>query len=83
MLPALLVRVAFAVKLWREVPKVRQISGILIQVRKRDCVLLTDLPVKLCLQRWPLVIGEGQGEQGFGLTHKLVHVAFSGHLRGR
>lgn len=83
MLLAVLVWIAFAVKLWREAPKVRQISGILIQVRKRHCVLLTDLPVKLCLQSWPLVIREGQREQGFRLTHKLVHVALSSHLRGR
>lgn len=83
MLPAMLVCIAFAVKLWREAPKVWQISSILIQMRKRHCVLLTDLPVKLCLQIWPLIIREGQREQGFRLTHKLVHVALSSHLQAR
>lgn len=82
MLPAVLVRVAFAVMLGREAPKVWQVSGILIHVRKRHRVLLTDLPVKLCLQSWPLIIREGQREQGFRLTHKLVHVALSSHLQG-
>lgn len=74
-LPAVLVRVAFAVELWREAPKVWQVGATLIQVGKRHRVLLTDLPLQLCLQRWPLVIGEGHGEQGFRLTHKLVHIA--------
>lgn len=83
MLPAVLVRVAFAVKLWREAPEVWQISSVLIQVRKGHRVLLTDLPVKLRLQCWPLIIREGQREQGFRLTHKLVHVALSSHLQGR
>lgn len=81
MAQALLVRVAFAVKLWGEAAKVRQVSGIVIQVEKRHRVLLADLPVELCLQRRPLVVGEGQREQGFGFTHKLVHVALAGHLR--
>lgn len=78
----MLICVAFAVRLRREAAKVRQVSGVLIQVRQRHRVLLADLPVKLCLQSWPLIIGEGQREQGFGLTHKLVHVALSSHLQG-
>ena len=81
MLPAMLVCVAFAVMLRREAPMVWQVSGILIQVRKRHRVLLADLPVSL--RSWTLIIKESQREQRFRFTHKLVHVAFSSHLQGR
>lgn len=57
-----------------------EVGRALIQVGQRDCVLLTDWPVKLGLQSWTLIIWEGQREQGLGLTHKLVHIALASHL---
>lgn len=57
-----------------------EVGRALIQVGQRDCVLLTDWPVKLSLQSWTLIVREGQREQGFRLTHKLVHVTLTSHL---
>lgn len=52
----------------------------LVQVGKRHRVLLVDVALELGLQAGPLIVGEGQRDEGLGLTHKLVNVALSCHL---
>lgn len=49
-------------------------------------VLLVDVALELGLQAGPLIVGEGQRDEGLGLTHELVNVALPRHLqrqRGR
>ena len=57
-----------------------EVGGALVQVGQRDCVLLTDRPVKLSLESWTLIVREGQREEGLGLAHKLVHITLASHL---
>lgn len=52
----------------------------LVQVGKRHRVLLVDVALELGLQAGPLIVGEGQRDEGLGLTHKLVNVALPCHL---
>lgn len=59
-----------------------EVGRVLIQVGQRDCVLLTDWPVKLGLESWTLIVREGQGEEGLRFAHKLVHVTLASHLWG-
>lgn len=43
-------------------------------------VLLVDVALKLGLQAGPLIVGEGQRDEGLGLTHEFVNVALPRHL---
>lgn len=79
---AALVHVAFGVGLGAHV-----LGGLfcgvghsLIQVGQGHCVLLVDVALELGLQAGPLIVGEGQGDEGLGLTHKLVNIALPCHL---
>lgn len=76
-----LVRVAFVVRLGRKTPKVLHVCSILIQVGQGNCIFLADLPIELSFQGRPLIVREGQGEEGFGLTNKLVYIALSSNLQ--
>lgn len=80
----LLVHVAFGVGLGAHV-----LGGLfwrvgypLIQVGQWYGVLLVDVALKLGLQVGPLIVGEGQGDEGLRLTHELVNVALPRHLGG-
>lgn len=75
-----LVHVAFGVGLGAHV-----LGGLfrgvgLIQMGQGHRVLLVDVALELGLQAGPLIVGEGQGDEGLGLTDKLVNIALTCHL---
>lgn len=80
-----LVHVAFGVGLRAHVlgALFRRVGPSLVQVGQGHRVLLVDVALKLGLQAGPLIVGEGQRDEGLGLTHKLVNVALPGHLDDR
>lgn len=77
-----LVHVAFGVGLGAHVlgGLFRGVGHSLIQVGQGHCVLLVDVALELGLQAGPLIVGEGQGDEGLRLTHKLVNIALPCHL---
>lgn len=78
-----LVHVAFGVGLGAHVlgSLFRRVGHSLVQVRQRHGVLLVDVALELGLQAGPLIVGEGQGDEGLGLAHELVNVALPCHLQ--
>lgn len=78
-----LVHVAFGVGLGAHVlgGLFRGVGDSLVQVGQRHRVLLVDVALELGLQARPLIVGEGQRDEGLGLAHKLVNVALPRHLR--
>lgn len=56
------------------------VGGPLVHVGQGHGVLLVDVALKLGLQAGPMTVGEGQGDEGLGLAHKLVNVALPCHL---
>lgn len=77
-----LVHVAFGVGLGAHVlgGLFRRVGHSLIQVGQGNGVLFVDVALKLGLQAGPLIVREGQGDEGLWLTHKLVNVALPRHL---
>lgn len=77
-----LVHVAFGVGLGAHVlgGLFRRVGHSLIQVGQGNGVLLVDVALKLGLKARPLIVREGQGDEGLWLTHKLVNVALPCHL---
>ena len=62
---------------------VQQIGGVFVVVAERQGVVVcAGQAVWVGLQAGPLVVGEGHGEQGLRVAHKLVHVPLAGHLKG-
>lgn len=59
------------------------VGGPLVHVGQGHGVLLVDVALKLGLQAGPMTVGEGQGDEGLGLAHKLVNVALPCHLQIR
>lgn len=57
------------------------VGGPLVHVGQGHSVLLVDVALKLGLQAGPMTVGEGQGDEGLGLAHKLVNVALPCHLQ--
>lgn len=78
-----LVHVAFGVGLGAHVLRglFRGVGDALVQVGQRHRVLLVDVALELGLQAGPLIVGEGQRDEGLGLANKLVNIALACHLQ--
>ena len=77
-----LVHVAFGIGLGSRVGR-GLFGGVghpLVQVGQGHGVLLVDVALKLRLQAGPLIVREGQGDEGLRLADKLVNIALPCHL---
>lgn len=65
-------------------PTVEQVGSRFVVVGEGHRVVVQPWKaVWVGLQVGPLVVGEGHGEESFGVTHKLVHIPLACHLRNK
>lgn len=77
-----LINIALAVGVRLAVGPLLYVGHVFVKVRQRHRVLLVDLPLHVCLQHRPLIVGKRHREQGLRVAHKLVDVSLAGHLDG-
>lgn len=59
---------------------IQEVSRVVFEVGQWQGVLLAEVALGLGFQERTLVVGEGHGEKGIGVTDKLVDVSLPGHL---
>lgn len=77
------VDIAFAVRMWVAVGSLLNVCHAFIVVWQWHRLLLVDLPLHVGFQHGPLIVGEGHGEQGLGVAHKLIDVSLTCHLKSQ